>query len=183
MIVDVSKYKSKGFNKCIAWKMLFVTRVKTQMKLNNRILFCSCLFLVKSASVLSSKYFFWTYCLSWFNNPFVWKPKRKKHKQACKAASINLGLMFNRKEMWKDQDSLISLSIIRNFKNRLYIWIKNYVLNVEKQHEALRMSQLVFISLNLPPNLKYFKSKLLFIAFFYTKEYSDFMKGVPYEFS
>lgn len=28
MIVDVSKYKSKGFNKCIAWKMLFVTRVE-----------------------------------------------------------------------------------------------------------------------------------------------------------
>ena len=135
------------------------------MKLNNRILFCSCLFLVKSASVLSSKYFFWTYCLSWFNNPFVWKPKRKKQKQACKAASINLSLMFNRKEMWKDQDILISLSIIRNFKNRLYIWIKNDVLNVEKQHESLRMSQLLFILLNLPPNLKYFKSKLLFIPF------------------
>lgn len=28
MIVDVWKYKSKGFNKCIAWKMLFVTRVE-----------------------------------------------------------------------------------------------------------------------------------------------------------
>lgn len=28
MIVYVSKYQSKGFNKCIAWKMLFVTRVK-----------------------------------------------------------------------------------------------------------------------------------------------------------
>lgn len=73
-----------------------------------------------------SNIFFWTYCLSWFNNPFVWKPKRKKQQQACKAPSINLSLMFTRKEMWKDQDILISLSIIRSFKNRLYTWIKKW---------------------------------------------------------